>query len=74
MSRKKKKKKKKKGGRELASIKNSVDGSANKLADYVKKSEEIKVASNSTYNIRTNIKTKIRKQKWGEKQLYGYFK
>ena len=47
------------------------------LEDYIKKPKEILItaASNSTDNIRTNRTTiKTWKQKWEEKQLYGYFK
>ena len=49
-----------------------------RLKDYIKKNKEklipTDIASNSS--IRTNRKTKKQtiKQKWEEKQLYGYFK
>ena len=46
------------------------------VKNYIKKNEKrlIKAASNSTDNIRTNRKiANTRKQKWEEKQLYGYF-
>ena len=44
--------------------------------DYIKKNkkEQIKAANKITDNIKTNRTTKTRKQKWKEKQLYGYFK
>ena len=65
----------KEGRIELISIKDYVDASIQKLGDYIKKRKEklITAASNSTENIRTRKTVwKTRKQKWEEKQLYGY--
>ena len=64
-----------KGGSGLASIKDSVDPSIWRLEDYIKKRKErlITASSNSNGDIRAN-RTMSRKQKWKEKQLYGYFK
>ena len=61
----------------LTSIEDSIKASIWELEEYIKKSKErlITAANNSTDNIRTNrTTTKTRKQKWEEKQLYGYFK
>ena len=65
----------KEGGRGLRSIENSMDAFIRGLDD-IKKSKEslIKAASNNTGKVRTNKTMKIRKQKWEEKLLYGYFK
>ena len=45
------------------------------MEDDIKKSKEILVTStrNKTNNTRINRTTITRKQKWGEKQLYGHF-
>ena len=48
-----------------------------RLKEYIKKSKErlITVANNSCGNKSADGKTtKARKQKWKEKQVYGYFK
>ena len=55
---------KKGGGRELISIEESIDASIQGLEGYIQK---------STDSIMDN-RTTIIEQKWGEKQLYGYFK
>ena len=62
-------------GREFSSIEDSVDASIWWLKDYIKKSKErlITVAHNSTDNTKKN-RTINWKEKWEEKQLYGYFK
>ena len=46
------------------------------LDDYIKKIKDrlITVANNNTGNISTDRKTKMKKQKWEEKQQYGSFK
>ena len=55
-----------------------IDASIQGVEDTIKKYKEklITVASYNIGNIRTNRKNtkKTRKQKWKEKQLYGYFK
>ena len=65
----------KEGGRELASIEDSVDTSIQRLEDYIEKHEGglITPIKNDTDNTVTN-KMITRKQKWEEKQLYGRFK
>ena len=68
---------KKKEGRDLTSTEDCVDVAIQGIRDYIKKSNErlITAASNKISNIGTIRKTaKIRKQKWEEKQQYGYFK
>ena len=67
----------KEGRRGLASIEDCVGASQQGLKKYTKKSKErlITAACNSNGNIKINRKsTKTIKQKWEEKQLYGYFK
>ena len=67
----------KKGGRGFASIEDCVDASKQELKNSIKKSQKrlITAASDSSYNIRPDRKTvKTRKQKRGEKQMYGDFK
>ena len=67
----------KEGRRGLASIEDCVDTSTQELEDCIKKDKErlIAATNNSIGNIITNKKiTKMKKQKWEEKQLYGYFK
>ena len=49
------------------------------LVEYTKKSKERLITADTNCNInrknlRTNNKTKSRKQKWEEKQMHGYFK
>ena len=65
-----------KGGGRLASIEDSVDASIWGLEDNIKKSKErlITATIKNTDNIKINRTTITRKQKWEEKQLYGYFK
>ena len=65
----------KEGGRELASIEDSVDTSIQRLKDYKQKREEglVTATRNDTENTRNNRMTIIRKQKWEGKQLYGRF-
>ena len=67
----------KEGGRGLANIEDCVETTIQQLEDYTKKSKDrlLMAANNSRCGIWTNRKTtKTRKQKWEEKQLYGYFK
>ena len=66
----------KEGGRELASIENSVDSSIQRLEDYVEKHEGGQITA-----IKTDMDNKVtkrmsitRKQKWEGKQLYGRLK
>ena len=56
----------KEGGRRLASIKDSVDASIQRLEDYIQKHERglITATRNDTDNIKTNRMTITRKQKW----------
>ena len=63
----------KEGGRRLASIKDSVDTSIRQLIEYIKKSQERLITT--TWNCTGQIirTTMISKQKWKEKQLYGFF-
>ena len=66
----------KKVGRRLASIEDSDDASIQRHKDYIEKRGRRRITAtiNNTDNTRT-YRTKItRKQKWGEKQLYGHFK
>ena len=66
----------KEGRKRLDSIEDSMDALIRGLKDYLKKIKErlIIVTNKSTDSIRTNrTTTKIRKQKWEEKQAYGYF-
>ena len=63
----------KEGGRELASIEDSVDTAIQRLEDYIEKHERglitaIRNNSDSTIDNRITI---TRKQKWEGKQLYG---
>ena len=60
------------GGRGLASIKDSVDASIQRLEDYIQKHE--RGLRNDTDNTMDNKMTITRKQKWEGKQLYGRFK
>ena len=66
----------KEGGRGLASIEDSVDASKPRLEDYIEKHERglITAIRNDTDNTIDDRMTTTRKQKWGEKQLYGRFK
>ena len=63
-------------GRGLTIIEDSLDASSRVLKDYFKKSKErlITVTRNGTDNIMINRTIITRKQKWEEKQLYGYLK
>ena len=67
------------GGRGLPNFQDSVDTSIRRFEDYIKNVEEDWLQRPESIYINTNStsikKTKItRKQKWEEKQLYGYFK
>ena len=64
------------GGRGLASIKDSIDASIQRLEDYIEKcGGRLNTATTNNTNVtRTIRKTITRKQKWEEKQLYGCFK
>ena len=66
----------KEGGREHASIEDSVDASIRRLEDYIRKSKErlIPATRNNTNNPKINGTIITRKQKWEEKQPYIYFK
>ena len=66
----------KNGGRELASIEDSVDASIQRLEDYIEKHEGglIIAIRNDTDSTTDNTITITRKQKWEGKQLYGGFK
>ena len=67
----------KEGGRRLASIKESIDASIQRLEDYLEKHGERLITATrkkKTYNTRTNRTSITRKQKWEEKQLYRRFK
>ena len=64
-------------GRGLVSAEDNVDASMQRLKNYIKKSKvsSTTAANCSRRDIITDRKaTKTRKQKWNEKQLYGYFK
>ena len=65
----------KEGGKRLTNIEYCVGASIRVLEDYIKENKEeiITALSNSAVNIRINRKTITKKQKWEEKQLYGYF-
>ena len=66
----------KEGGRGLACTEDSVDALLQWLKDYIVKHGEglITATRNNTDNMKINWTTITRKQKWEEKQLYGYFK
>ena len=65
----------KEGGRGLTSIEYSVDASIQRLNDYREKHGRLITAiRNETDSTMGNRMTINRKQKWEEKQLYGYFK
>ena len=66
----------KEGGRELASIEDSVDASIQRLKDYIEKHRRglITAIKNDTDNTMDNRMTITMKQKWEGKQLYGQFK
>ena len=63
----------KEGGRGLDSIEDCVDASIQRLKDYIEKHEQglITAIRNNTDNTIDNRMTITRKQKWGEKQVYG---
>ena len=65
----------KKGGRENATIRESVDASIQQLKNYIEKHERglITDTRNDTDNTMANRMTITRKQKWEEKQLFGRF-
>ena len=62
--------------RGLASIEESVDTSIQRLENYIEKhgGRLITATINNTNDLRTSRTTITRKQKFGEKQLYGRFK
>ena len=66
----------KEGGRGLASIKDCVDTSIQRLEDYIEKHERglITALRNNTDNTIDKRMTKTRKQKWEGKQPHGRFK
>ena len=66
----------KEGGRGLASIKNSVDASIQRLEDYIQNHDGglITATRNDNDNTMDNRMTITRKQKCEGKQLYGRFK
>ena len=66
----------KEGGRGLASIKDTVEASIQRLEDYIEKHERelITAIRNDTDNTVDERMTTTRKQKWEGKQLYGRFK
>ena len=66
---------KKAGEKGHVSIEDSMDSSIRGLEDYIKKKSKkrlITATRNTTDSIMIDKTT--RKQKWEEKQLYGYFK
>ena len=64
------------GERALGSTDDSVDALIQQLEDYIQKcgGRLIAATRNNTDDTRTSGATITRKQKWEEKQLYGYFK
>ena len=66
----------KEGGRELASIEDTVDASIQRLEYYIEKHERglITTIRNGTDNTINERMTTTRKQQWERKQLYGRFK
>ena len=66
----------KEGGRELASIEDSVDSSIQRLEDNIEKHERglVTAIRNNTDNTIDNRMTTTRKQKWEGKQLHRRFK
>ena len=66
----------KEGGRELASIEDSVDASIQRLKDYIKKHDGVLITAtrSKTENTMNNRMTITKKEKWEGKQLYGRFK
>ena len=58
-------------GIEFISIEDCVDVTIQGLEEYIK--ERLIAAANNS-NVNLSKKRKSRKQKWEEKQLYGYFK
>ena len=66
----------KEGGRGLASLEVSVEATIQWLEDYIKKcwGRRITATRNNMDNTRINITKITKKEKWEEKQLYGYFK
>ena len=63
-------------GRGFVNIEDSIDSTMRGLENYNEKREKrlISVTISSTDNVRTNQTKITKKQKWEEKQLYGYFK
>ena len=66
----------KEGGRGLASIKDSVNSSIQRLEDYIQKHDggQFTAIRNDTDNTMDNRMTITKKQKWEGKQLYRCFK
>ena len=66
----------KKGGKGLASIKDTVDASIQRLEEYIEKHERglITTIRNDTDDTINKRVTTTRKQKWEGKQIYGRFK
>ena len=62
--------------RGLTSIEDIVDASIQRLEDYMQKYDGglITTLRNDTDNTMDNRMTRTRKQKWKEKQIYGWFK
>ena len=62
--------------RGFTSIQDNVDASIRRFEDLIKKTRGrlITATGNNTDNTGINWTTITRKQKWEEKQLYGYFK
>ena len=66
----------KEGGREFASIEDTVDASIQRLEDYIEKHKRglITTIRNDTDNTTDDTMTTTKKKKWKGKQLYGCFK
>ena len=66
----------KEGGRGHAIIEDTVDASIQRLEDYIEKHKRGHITTIRNYTDKTidDRMTKIRKQKWVKKQLYGRFK
>ena len=67
----------KEGGRGHAMIEDCIDISIQGLKEYIKKSKEKQITVSRkalTMLGQKRTTTKTRKQRWKEKQLYGYFK
>ena len=64
----------KEGGRRFAIIEYSVNTSIRRLEEYIKKKSKERLITTTRNNTRINRTAITRKQKWEEKQMYGYFK